>query len=318
MIGVRRLDMFPTAHVFNLQFAIYSSYRDNIDYTPIWMLHHEYTYRQKPEIWNEGSFYRGPVFDQELSGTAGKFERVVIHEKLIAYKVHPHMFMIRYDYSYNHEEGLYKIALYFRRSLDEFENTIYITDIMSYSIIEENETAEVLNKIVESDLKEMQFPDDIRFSYNYNSNTGQLVIQCNRNFQIMYSEIDDLKPIPELLRFLNQELTMNNVMHLINPTQSKVFEDNVWNRKRAYFHTTFSTSPRNYIGMRSDFWSSPNKLFDFNNESDDFYVRFSTDGKHYFLPRYCGFIIELIYIVDINRIELICTWMNKYFISSYM
>jgi hypothetical protein len=56
--------------------------------------------------------------------------------------------------------------------------------------------------------------------------------------------------------------------------------------------------------MRNDFWPEPTKLFDFNDESSEFYVRFSSDGKHYFLPLYCGFIIELVNIVNIDNIEL--------------
>jgi hypothetical protein len=127
MIGVRRLDMFPTSHVFNLQFAIYSTYNDKVEYDPIWILHFESAYSEKPDIWTEGSFYRGPVFDQELSGSSGKFEKVVIDKMLSTYKVHAHMFLIRYDLSYDPDKKLYKTAIYFRRSLVEYENNIYIT-----------------------------------------------------------------------------------------------------------------------------------------------------------------------------------------------
>jgi hypothetical protein len=56
--------------------------------------------------------------------------------------------------------------------------------------------------------------------------------------------------------------------------------------------------------MRNDFWATPTKLFDFNDETNEFYLKFSSDGRHYFLPRYSGFIIELVYIVNIDNVEI--------------
>jgi hypothetical protein len=112
------------------------------------------------------------------------------------------------------------------------------------------------------------------------------------------------KSIVELLRFLNQEVTLENYFKLIQSSYSKSFQDNVWNRKRAMVHTSFSNAMRNYVGLRGDFWINPTNFYPFNDNTTEFYLQFSTDGRNYFIPRYCGFLIELLYIINIQNVEI--------------
>ena len=61
MIGIRRLDLKPTCHIFDLQLK-------EVIYTEIafttnnWILHKTYKYNCKPFVWSEGSYTIGPIF----------------------------------------------------------------------------------------------------------------------------------------------------------------------------------------------------------------------------------------------------------------
>ena len=63
----------------------------------------------------------------------------------------------------------------------------------------------------------------------------------------------------EFLKFFNQEITLENYFNLHVPRQVIEF-NNVWNRKQAVFHASFSNCKRNYICSRKDLWGVPNKL----------------------------------------------------------
>jgi hypothetical protein len=276
------------------------------EWTPVNIL----DFQNKPLLWDIGVYDIGPTYAMDLSDPGDKFEWFAINESLGRFDVDAHMFMLRYEFSYNDQsETPYQIRVYSKKSNEKTTNDIYrTTKKFFYSIIEENETAEVLNKMIESDLKSLPWDSDIRFSYNYNSSVGNLDIQCNRHFQITHSSLDlnifNQKSIVELLRFLNQEVTIYNYLKLITPSPDKTFHDNVWNRKRAMFHATFSNALRRYIGIRNDFWGHPTKFYSFNDNTTEFYVRFTTDGRHYFIPRYSGFIIELVYIINMENVEI--------------
>jgi hypothetical protein len=66
-----------------------------------------------------------------------------------------------------------------------------------------------------------------------------------------------------MLKFLNQELTIQNEFKLGSMSETKEFSG-VWNRSRIFFHTNFSTSKRQYLGMSGDSWEKPSKLFNHN------------------------------------------------------
>ena len=124
----------------------------------------------------------------------------------------------------------------------------------------------------------------INFNYDVN--------KCKLNINI--PDIDDepvfmgLEPIPnnnelfdpniiEFLKFLNQDLTFDNYFNL-NVMKNKFSFENVWNRRKAYIHSTFSDSNRGYIGLRNDFYVQPTKAYVYSNHGSEFWIRFTTNG----------------------------------------
>ena len=102
--------------------------------------------------------------------------------------------------------------------------------------------------------------------------------------------------IDEFLRFLNQEISTENQDILTNDSKNKVFNE-VWNRDRLHFHTSFSTSRRHFIGKRGDFYQNLTLLYPPSNETT-FNVRFTSDGYHNILLLYCEFDVQLCFIVN--------------------
>ena len=97
---------------------------------------------------------------------------------------------------------------------------------------------------------------------------------------------------------------MENYFKIQVPTRVIEFKNNVWNRKQAMFHASFSNCSRNYLGLRNDFYNPPSKYFNYTGGSD-FNLKFSTDGTHYFIPRHIGFLIELAYILNVDKLEVV-------------
>jgi hypothetical protein len=93
-------------------------------------------------------------------------------------------------------------------------------------------------------------------------------------------------------------------MELLQPREIKIFEHDVWDRRRAYFHTSFSDANYGYVGLHGDFYQNPTKLFGFSETGVNFNVQFTTNGRDYFLPRHVGFIIELVYIYNVQNVEI--------------
>ena len=80
--------------------------------------------------------------------------------------------------------------------------------------------------------------------------------------------------------------------------------ENVWNRRKAVFHSTFSDSKRNYLGLRKDFWQSISKTYTYSHGGSEFWIRFTTNGVDPFLPIHHGIIIELVFLVDSENITI--------------
>ena len=80
--------------------------------------------------------------------------------------------------------------------------------------------------------------------------------------------------------------------------------ENVWNRRKAVFHSTFSDSKRNYLGLRKDFWQSISKTYTYSNGGSEFWIRFTTNGVDPFLPIHQGIIIELVFLVDSENVTI--------------
>ena len=117
------------------------------------------------------------------------------------------------------------------------------------------------------------------------------------SFHFVNSDKTDKMNLEFFLKFLNQERTDENIAILTTATERMTFE-NVWDRKSIVFHASFSDARRGYIGLNGDSFDRPSKFYDPPTNGSNFQIRFTTDGVHNILPRYCHFIIELSFIYN--------------------
>lgn len=74
---------------------------------------------------------------------------------------------------------------------------------------------------------------------------------------------------------------------------------NVWDRIHLIYHTTFAQTRNRIIGRNNDHWDTPNKRFIVPlGDQDQFYLRFTTDGKHNILPVGCHFNVDLCFMLN--------------------
>lgn len=142
------------------------------------------------------------------------------------------------------------------------------------------------------------------FTYTFDYRTGEftLGITCPEEMPVLQFSIqgDIYNNLAEnnlnfFLKFLNQERTSTNREYLIDYTDKKTFS-NVWDRSSLQFHASFSDNRRGFIGLNNDFYENPSIFYDPPTNSSNFWIRFTTDGTHQILPRYCKFYIGLCYV----------------------
>ena len=134
-------------------------------------------------------------------------------------------------------------------------------------------------------------------NFEFHNSTSAL---CDFKFY-SYSADDSISSstLDEFLKFLNQETIPSNYRLLISYTTDKKFYE-VWDRNRLHFHASFSTSRRHFIGKRGDFYQNLTLLYPISNETT-FNVRFKTDGYKNILLRYTDFDIQLCFIINYQK-----------------
>jgi len=148
---------------------------------------------------------------------------------------------------------------------------------------------------------------EYHFAYTYNDDgTLSMYLQDssgdNIKFSITYPDKDSNgnKNIQEFLKFLNQEVTEENYNMLKNESEVKTFK-NVWNRETIAFHASFSNSKYGFIGLNKDFYQKISLLYNAPSTNGSFNVWFTSDGKNPILPRYAFIVIQLSFIVNMNK-----------------
>jgi hypothetical protein len=304
MIGIRRLELIPKPHVFEIGFRIY---RDPIPtdlvFNDNWILiethfigtHDHPTLTIGPTFVNVNDFQ-----DDGNEYSSGSYGDVGVNWTTNAY-----MYLIKF------EDG----RVYYKKSDRKVETVFTEVYPIKFAILEENNMLEILEVFVKT-LGEFINADLI---YDYDPASGYLDLRLkdrvtsknvmweltNHRGLISYKTFfDNFRQVNEILKLLNQELSSRNYYELLQLSEIKIFERDVWDRRRAHFHTSFSDANYGFIGLHGDFYQNPTKLFGFNETSVDFYVQFTTNGRDYFLPRHLGFIIELVYIYNINNVEI--------------
>ena len=143
------------------------------------------------------------------------------------------------------------------------------------------------------------------FTYSFDYKTGKFTLKLSRDtgvfetlkFNVEGDSKTDLavNNLNHFLRFMNQRTTDRNRNVLTNYTGSKTFY-RVWDRVSLQFHASFSNNKRNFIGLNNDFYTSPSVFYDGPTNASDFWIKFTTDGRHQFLPRYCRFYISISFV----------------------
>ena len=126
--------------------------------------------------------------------------------------------------------------------------------------------------------------------------------------------VKDIGPAPKNFHFVNQKgqtfasafgMFSSNKYKTIKPITDTVgFNtnlnlNNVWDRIHLIYHASFAETRNRMIGRNNDHWDSPNKRFIVpGGDQDEFYLRFTTDGKHNILPVGCHFNCDLCFMLN--------------------
>lgn len=148
--------------------------------------------------------------------------------------------------------------------------------------------------------------DYAAFTYSFDYKSGKFTLKLTQGntgafdkliFNVEGDSHSDLAEnnLNHFLKFMNQETTDDNRKKLTLLASSKTF-NNVWDRVSLQFHASFSNNKRNFIGLNKDFYISPSVFYDGPTNSSDFWIKFTTDGRNQFLPRYCRFYIGISFI----------------------
>ena len=158
-------------------------------------------------------------------------------------------------------------------------------------------------------------PDDVKrggLEFQYDNEDNKLILICINSemnsvpFQILSltdNPLDNVQ-LTEFLEFLNQPTDDEHYNLCKQLTEAKVFNE-VWNRDRLYFHASFSTSRRKFIGKRGDFYQSLTLLYPPPTNESTFYIRFTSNGNKNILIRYCDFDIQFCYIVNYKKTAIL-------------
>ena len=170
-----------------------------------------------------------------------------------------------------------------------------------------NTFEEIINYIVNT-LNEfivsLNIATGLGFTYDYDYRTGNFTLTLEKgNANSASYKIEGIGKNTEVrkqyldffLKFLNQDCSDANRNILKNASESKTFT-NVWDRKSLHFHASFSDNRRGFIGLNEDFYDNPSIFYDPPTNSSNFWIRFTTDGVHQILPRYCRFYIGLCFV----------------------
>jgi len=296
-IRVRRLNLNPSSHKFDLRFMMMKDMSPTFTKNS-WIILKEETVYSKPTIWEPGIHEFGPIFVYSDERVQKEF-----YEEIEFYDT---MYMIRYECSVRN--GGYHFIISTKDSDETIETKMFGIYNKRYTILEENEMAEIMYKIIYD--ANIVLENDLKFQYDaqkcilkIESDMLFSLFPVYHNKNMIGEDVSYFDPhLIEFLKFLNQPITMKNYFDLIVPRKELNY-NNVWSRRQAYIHSTFSDTKRGYIGLRNDFWSSPTKSYVYSNGGQEFYIRFTTDGVNPFIPLYSGFIIELVFVVDEDKVD---------------
>ena len=140
----------------------------------------------------------------------------------------------------------------------------------------------------------------LKFEYDVNENKLEFKFLNSQGEECPFTITGERYELDDFLRFLNQPLTQENREILMNESEVKTFHE-VWSRDRLYFHASFSTSRRKFIGKQGDFYQNLTLLYPSPTNESTFYIRFTSNGVKNILIRHCEFDIQLCFIVNYKK-----------------
>jgi hypothetical protein len=297
MIGIRRLQMIPSSHIFELGLLIYMDPNRivNIPFDDEWK-QIQYGTSAIPM-----TFETNPMFVQESDFIDDNNTYRIEDDRGGQYSVvHVNAYMYKFYFRDN--------STWYKRSLEKIVTTLIRINPIKISVLDENHTSEIL-EVIRNKLTISESENWLELLYDYNPTVGSLSFEVfNRlvreyhpfSFHIDFLSVttffEDLKPFNEMLRFFNQEINSNNYSNILKISYKKSFDYDVWDRKKCQFHSNISDTNFGYLGLNNDFYQNPSKLFSYTETSMDFYLSFTTNGREHWIPRHIDFIVELIYI----------------------
>ena len=203
-------------------------------------------------------------------------------------------------------------------SLEIVIQNAYSLDIqIDLQIMSNNTLFEILSLMCNEVTK--QTDSYYKLVYNYNNN-GTLTFYCVKGLANINNEIEEedtfeqmnfrmreigtltdrTDNIESFLKFLNQNTTSDDIKKLTEYSTTKTF-DNVWDREYLEFHASFSDSKRRFIGIKGDFYEKPTVLYNAPTDGSTFNIKFTSDGKNSIYPKYCRFIIQLVFMYNYKK-----------------
>ena len=178
--------------------------------------------------------------------------------------------------------------------------------VINFQVMAQNTLFEILTAICN---KFNSAFTSYRLIYEYNDN-GDLYFSCvyvgpdeDQNIDATFAITDPTNTTSNLesfLKFLNQDVNTENLNYLQTVTDVMTFH-NVWNREYIEFHASFSDSKRRFIGIKGDFYEKPTVLYNAPTDGSTFNIRFTTNGKNNIYPKYCRFIIQLVFLYNYRK-----------------
>jgi hypothetical protein len=266
----------------------------------------------KAKNWCQGSFQSGPVILERALGEETTRITWRRNHDISRGTMNGFVYEFLYDCRYERDnERPYAVYAYYRRSTQRVDID-FIQAAIQITILEDNSLEEIIHKIVNDFNSNTNAGDaaGIKMKYEYDNQKGSITLamfhydeEIPWQFRMYTTDhvaelINDDKNINSLLQFLNQDDGFMNYRELVDLSYHKSFESEVWDRKRVQFHATFSDARNRYIGSNGDRYDSPSKLYRYVLTDPMFYIRFTTDGRTNFIPRYCSIIIELCFILN--------------------
>jgi len=307
VIALRKLDIRPTSHNFNMALRVYKSGIQPIPQSGWneWGAAAETSTHIRPPFFEVGIHFTHPQFvgDRPTDDASDEFKYEIlnnVNNDVVGYKCVAESKLIQYRFECSFKDDQYITKMYTRTTKDKISSEWLQSTDKCFTVTEENSLIEIIHLIVQEFCAFLTY-NNWKLCYKYDIKKGSMhFILINKNQKPMYLEFKFItdEDAAEFLRFLNQDLTFENWRKITDHNIEPLFEYDVWDRRYAQFHSAFSDAKRNYIGSNRDDLSHVNKLFKYSYGNTSFNIRFTTDGLNNFLPKYCNFIIELVFILN--------------------